>query len=290
MVVQQASSGRSWGFPVDNELIKSIIYSHQNVRWSKSDINSAISIIHRWWVEESEILLSEIETLDDLKIGFYNRLDLIDQLLAEFYLANPQNISESKWIGDWIDRTAHLDTKFWRYRLIKASKQGDVTQLQAIEKEIVRSFFEIRSSSGPVLSRNAVHYWIIEISSDQNYVPTLLIEHLVSTLTARRMPELPSALNLIKLIVLHKSNWLTDFHFELISLSLEALLVELNYAHKPIMSDITEDDIPLVRFYCAALAYKLIQKDISFTNVAASQWLQVANNDPLPELRFKRYI
>ena len=103
------------------------------------------------------------------------------------------------------------------------------------------------------------------------------------------MPNLSVALDTLTEIVRTKREWLTSSAVTMLKLGLQALYVDLDYRNRPVGSGIPDEEVPLLRYRCAALAFALVQANIVETEADSRIWLEATKNDPLPELRLQRY-
>ena len=126
--------------------------------------------------------------------------------------------------------------------------------------------------------------WMSASASDANSIvppPEDLVREVGLVIATRRKVALQSALSI--------ANWIFESgdtaHRETIS---QMVLQGLSYLAEELRYDRQYDDddsVPTVRFLCAQLAKSMAQKGYA-DSPAISQWLEIAKDDPLPEVRY----
>ena len=128
--------------------------------------------------------------------------------------------------------------------------------------------------------------WMSAAASDANSItppPEDLVREIGLVIATRRKVALQSALSI--------ANWIFESgdtkYQEAISRSvlqgLSYLAEGLRYDRRN--HDYNDEDIPLLRLRCAQLAKSMAQKGYA-DSPAISQWLEIAGDDPLPEVRY----
>ena len=133
---------------------------------------------------------------------------------------------------------------------------------------------------------SALRSWMSDPASDANSTVSPsedLVREIGIVIATRRKVAIESALS--------TANWIFESgdtkHQETISWlvlqGLSYLVEDLRYDRRD--HDYDDEDIPLLRFLCAQLAKSMAHKGYA-TSPAISRWLEIAKDDPLPEVRY----
>ncbi len=115
---------------------------------------------------------------------------------------------------------------------------------------------------------------------------SLVLETVFAVIATRRMPALGICICLADDLIKEHLKWVTDSKMQVLGIGMNALLGELDYMNRMPGTDISDEHIPLLRYYCARLAVTTTSSLGSSAPAWASSWINAAAVDPLPELRF----
>lgn len=293
---ESAGSKRSWRLSDDDEFLLNLQYSFEKVSWSSKEVVFALEIIRTWWDSEWNDIALELAQPGSGLFGsiqnvISNRLKRVDNVFAAIhqstvntYLSDELDISI--WMNSLPPKSAVFGIYFWRYRISKAIKSRDESELRAVEIELVEHLLDSDLSRVSTAS-STISYWFNFPNTNGTERPDLIIDTLAGIVAARRMPALPWGLNLMLDLVLHKSDWMTESALALIGSGLKKMLVDLCYENPPLDRGVPEANVPTLRLSCAQLSKGLANSfpANSLPNSIPS-WLVLASEDPLPELRF----
>lgn len=295
MTVKSSANAKAWGLNVGNGFLEVWTASMRDSSWPPDDICSGLGIVKNWWDKEGAELVQETKRLEELHEVVLGRLELVDHAIATacVHLPTPTQVVMEpnwQWVNEWVDSgAATLGAPFWRYRLCSAKRNGSAEAMRHIEEEIAAAFLHPKNEREIYQARNALYFWTNCGSNDDTERPALLVEMLVSMINARCLQNLSVALDVLKEIVRKKKEWLTSSALKMTRLALQSLATELNYHDRPPGSGIPDDEVPLLRYRCASLALALQQAKTGEAEPASQTWLDAVQNDPLPELRLRRF-
>jgi len=145
------------------------------------------------------------------------------------------------------------------------------------------------ASDNATLSKGAVsglHSWIMHASDKQNTIPEPtedLLREVGLIIATRRKGALIQALSLVLTVLTNGTVEQRKTIERLVLDGLNYLLEELSYEHSS--NEIAEEDIPLLRWGCIHIA--LVMNELGYVKEdSIVRWLEVAKNDPLPEVRY----
>ena len=168
--------------------------------------------------------------------------------------------------------------------LVKALPQHRVPELTLLIQKGLASESEEVARAATI----GLHNWAAT-SSDVNLQtqppPNVLIHEIGIIIANRRKTSLDAALQMAKWVFDNGSNAQKDAIRDLVLHGLGSLAEELQYDRE---DQGTGDDIPLLRWHCIQLALSMAKHGSADTPVV-SRWLEIAENDPLPESRHTQH-
>lgn len=285
---------KSWRLSGDEEYLNAWLVSLDAKPWPQEAITAGLVAIHNWWKSEGDDLGLAMLRLDDLREAVVHRLNLIDEIL--FKVLDQSSSEEGaydgslwSWFRQLVVDTGDIGAPFWRFRLRAAELSGDLTSIRIIEEELTKAFLYQNDAQQLYHAQSVANSWMDSVNDDEVRRPNLLLDTWISIVSARRMPALSLALGLLARAAQIRGEWLIGTRTQMIKFGLRALLVELDYQKRPSGSGIPDDEVPLLRFRCAELAFALKQANLAEVESISNEWLLSAEHDPLAELRFGRY-
>jgi len=261
---------------------------------SPQDMDACLSVILNWWDAEGKDLAKELAgerpRLSELQTGLTQRGDLVDQLIWCIWTLSAAPLtrpSASLWsrLPAFAAQIEELGVRLWRTRLALAADRGDHLEMSVIDKELASEFLN-PFDGGRFSLRRIVKDWILITGSPG----PVLFRSLIGTVATNRSSGLWQALDALSLLLDEHPRCVSEDDVTLITMGLAALIPKLSYTRRSTGTRIEEEEIPLLRFMCARLAWALLQahRDEACQTIIRT-WLESALTDPLPEMRLKRF-
>lgn len=291
MIVEGRKTRRSWGFPVRNEFFKNWIAAHKEQPWPLKDLILGLEKIKEWWESEWLDIEHDVEFIDNLREAMLERLQLIDEILdlnANLILSASPALPDdlAQWLTQVVIQAQGAGCPMWRFRLRLALQRKDGQALHALQAAI----------SAEIVSTNSETKWTVyKVIRDWIKYPEfadtaldLVLDTIFAVISARRMPALGVCICLVEEILKNRRQWATEARLQLLGIGMNALQGELDYMVRVPGTDISDEHIPLLRYYSANLAYVAASGTFGASPDWADSWIESARNDPLPELRFMK--
>lgn len=292
MVVVPRSGLRSWGLPVDDSYLSAWSFALTRSAWSVQQFQVLLAEIGLWWKNDGENLKSEAPMIPTLQQALDARLEAIDLLLSEgLRQAQRRTAPDSDAIVQGVLELREIllstGVSLRRVDMLHAIYSQDTSALPRLQDDLTRALFgnnEADIKSAALTARLLLEHSTKETSSSLGN----LVDALVSIVLARRMPSLIWALVLLSDCAAMTSSPLQPRHLRACETALGLLFEELRYQHRPEGSDIADDAVPLLRFYCARFAVSIgMLEGVDAPN--ARMWVESVSADPLPEMRLGRF-
>jgi hypothetical protein len=213
---------------------------------------------------------------------------LIDEVLdlsADRVLAKPSVLPGDlvQWLELVVIKAQAIGCPMWRFRVQLALHHKDSQAMLDVQTEL----------SAELVSTNTETKWEVRKTlracirglKPTDPVPNLVLDTIFSAIAARRVNALGTCLDMAEEILDRRPEWVTAARLGLLRIGMNALLIELDYGVRVMGTDISNEHIPLLRFYCARLAYAAKRSSGTCPDWARA-WIDAAKVDPLPELRF----
>lgn len=286
----EGTLSRSWGIRNPDILLADLIYSLEESIWSEEEMSSALFIMKTWWNEEWQHIKPELGRLDEVRKMLLARMKLIDRVIATFIdqyslsalVKRPELFA---WLEEMQKAKVTDESMFLCTGLACAFEANNLPALAKIEGEILLRLFNSDISGANYIAK-IITYWTRHPNSKKIEAPSGLIYSLAGVVSARRMPILPWALDVMAEIVEQHPNWITPSCYALLNVGLEILLSEVAYVDRPDGTGIPDDNIPILRYSCVRLSRALRGSTFYGPGDASSRWLKETQHDPLPEMRF----
>lgn len=291
MIVQGRKTRRSWGFPARNEFFKNWIAAHEKQPWPLKDLILGLGKIKEWWESEWLDIEHDVEFIGDLREAVVARLHLLDKILdlnADLILAAPPALPDNlaRWLTQVVIKAQGAGCPMWRFRLRLALQRKDAQALHALQAGI----------SAEIVSTNSETKWtVFEVIGDWIKYPEfgdaaldLVLDTIFAVIAARRMPALGVCICLVEKVLKNRRQWATEARLQLLGTGMNALRGELDYTVRVPGTDISDEHIPLLRYYSARLAYTAASALVSSSPDWVGPWIDAARADPLPDLRFMK--
>lgn len=290
MIVQRSSGARGWGVPANNSFLEVWKVSLRRSSWSGDDFLKGIRAVEEWWIEEGMAATEDASHLSQVDDLIATRLELIDEVLSMGIdqLSDFDGCFKDKRIPVAIEKLAQAlersGRKLWRVDLHATIMSRDVDGLEFIQKQLAQVF--LGDIDTHMQRAAAVTRWLIARPTEfitSNL--TFLFDSLAGISTARRMPGSVWSLGLLA----SASKLLTPKQIDMAELAMNLFFDDLQYSRRSEGSGIADDAVPLLRFRCMELCF-LMHRSIGKDSLALRRWLETAGTDPLPELRYSRFI
>ncbi|MFZ3220155.1 MAG: SIR2 family protein [Rhodoferax sp.] len=290
MTVQGSKTRRAWGFPVRNAFFADWISAHEKQPWPLKDLISSLKVIKVWWDSEWEDIEHDVEFVDDLREAIVARLHLIDEVLdlsADRILAKPAVLPDDlvRWLELVVVKAQAIGCPMSRFRARIALHHKDSQAMLELQAELSAELVSTNTETKWEV-RKALRAWIKGFKPTDP-VPDLVLDTIFSAIAARRVNALGTCLYLVKEILVTRREWASESRLGLVRVGMNALLKELDYVVRVTGTDISDEHIPLLRYYCASLAYAAADH-LGTCPDWATAWIDVAKVDPLPDLRFMK--
>jgi hypothetical protein len=287
--------GLSWGMPGDHTFFESWLASLRMESWPEAAWLDGLRQTLQWWKAESADLMQSMEGHEEVSGAVTRRLDLIDKILGNpelWSLSTQSREVHSLLTGEiaaMVEATSMLRVPFWRFRFQQARHRRDLDAQRALERDLAAALMSPANAAVLHQATEAARLWIEESDTPNASRPRLLIDAAIGVLTSRSAPALARILDMFIKLLKNRIQIFDENAGVLVDLALRALLQEITYATRPIGSGIPNEEVPLLRFLCARLSWLIIETEASVHRSAAEEWICVADDDPLPEMRFRRY-
>jgi hypothetical protein len=133
----------------------------------------------------------------------------------------------------------------------------------------------------------AVYEWLHRDDlADGNSPPPDLVREIGNVISSRRLPAIEYALDVATRLVINMNDWIDETVVDSLCVGLHYLLEETHYRSLPQDNSVTlpYEEIPDYRRKAARLAAQLMHAGLS-NDPVLQQWCDVAERDPLPEVR-----
>jgi hypothetical protein len=290
MISTPPGGRRAWGFPVDNNALQALAKSFELEPWPLEDARNAMAKIKAWWLHDWSEISHDISRVEELQVELLERLDGIDIFLAS--VASDESLEVlfreeewKQWLDDMQSASRPYGAAFSRFRIARALARKDDNALWEIARELVE---ELGDSDISVAVRSApqvVAYWLKSAPANTSLAFRFLVTSIAAFVAARRMPALPWMLQMLTDIAMHRADLLDNQALELAEVGLLKMQRELFYSARKEGSGIPDDNVPIIRFHCAHLALA-IREYVQRSSDCIEAWIDMAANDPLPEMRF----
>ncbi len=166
---------------------------------------------------------------------------------------------------------------------------GLVRTIPARSEELLTWLRMGLASEDKMLASNAVlgtHLWltaVAELGALSPSPPDDLLREVGFIIASRRSSALPQALQLAKWVYEEGRPAHRDTISDLVLQGLNYLAEELKYENE--RQEQEDDDLPRLRWLCAELVQSMAQSGFR-ENPAVALWLELAQGDPLPEVRY----
>ncbi len=288
MLSTRPEAKRSWGFPARNDFFTNWIAAQEKRPWPLKDLISSLKVMKVWWDFEWEDIEHDVELFDDLREAIVARLHLIDEILdlsADRILAKPTVLPDDlvRWLGHVVTKAQVMGCPMWRYRARLALYQKDTQVMLNLQTEISAELVSTNTETKWEV-RNTLRAWIRGFKPTDP-IPDLVLDTVFSAIAARRVNALGTCLDMAKEVLDKRPEWATTARLGLLGIGMNTLLKELDYTVRVTGTDISDEHIPLLRYYCARLAHAAT-RSFGTRHDWASAWIESAKVDPLPDLRF----
>lgn len=289
MLVQGRNARRSWGFPANNEFFADWLASHEQQPWSDSDLITGLKIIKEWWDSEWSDIEHDLGSISELRGVVVDRLHLIDEIFysnANFIFSAPLVLSDdlAQWIAQVVAKAQAIGCSMWRSRLQLAIQRQDTQAMVNLQTDLSAELVSPDSESKWRLLK-LLKVWTTNPKLDDAKL-TIVLDTVFAVIVTKRMPAVGICICLAEELVKKRIQLITDSRMQILGIGMNALLRELDYVNRVPGTDISDEHIPLLRYYCARLAATTAAILDSNAPDWVSSWIEAARVDPLPELRF----
>lgn len=289
MLVQGRNTRRSWGFPARNEFFTNWLASHEQQPWTVNNLILGLGIIKEWWDSEWPDIEHDVEFISELREAVVERLHLIDEI---FYLnagsifSTPVVLSDdlAQWIAQVVVKAQAIGCPMWRSRLRLASQRQDTQAIVDLQTDLSAELVSPNSESKWKVSK-LLKAWIKNPELDNTKL-ALVFDTVFAVIATRRMPAVGICIRLAEELIKERLQWVTDSRMQILGIGINAFLRELDYTNRVPGTDLSDEHIPLLRYYCARVAVTAAATLGSNAPDWVSSWIDAAKVDPLPELRF----
>lgn len=288
MIVQGPKARRTWGFPARNDFFTNWTAAQEKQPWPVKELVSSLKIIKVWWDSEWDDIEHDVEFIQDLRDAAVARLHLIDEVLAlsaDRVLAKPSVLPGdlAQWLELVVIKAQAIGCSMWRFRAQLAFHHKDSQAMLDVQAELSAELVSTNTETKWEV-RKTLRAWISGFKPTDP-VPNLVLDTIFSAIAARRVNALGTCLDMTKEILDKRPEWVTAARLGLLRIGMNALLKELDYEVRAMGTDISDEHIPLLRYYCASLAYAAKSSSGPCPDWARA-WIDAAKVDPLPDLRF----
>lgn len=292
MLVSRRGARRSWGLPANNNFFTDLLASYEQQSWSVIDFISGLEIIKEWWDSEWLDIEHDVECISDLREAVVERLNLIDEIFdlnANFIFSTTPVLNEdlAQWIAQVIVKSQAIGCPMWRSRLQLAIKNQDTCSIVELQTALSAELVSLNAENMWGLFK-LLKAWIKNPELDNTKL-NLVFDAVFAVVATRRMPAVEICICLAEELIKARRQWVTDSRMQILGIGISAFFRELDYSNRVLGTDISDEHIPLLRYYCARLA--VTTATILGSNYLdwVSVWIENAKVDPLPELRFMQW-
>jgi len=282
-----ATFRRTWAFHQRDDFLKTWIASQEKQAWPAEDVIAGLMKIKAWWEAEIQAIEKDLSRLEELKVVFVKRLSRIDEILyvnADLIFRNPSQLDSHilEWLAQLLPKAKSLGCPMWRFRWCRSLHSDDRLELESVQIDLAAALAstEVEEKWDAV---EAMKAWIAR-SESNSLAPDLVLDTVFSIVLARKMPGLMNCMDLVQHVVQHKRDWVTLARSQMLATGMKLLLSELNYTARIPGSGISDEYIPLLRYFSAKIAFTAAANGEMFEWIQT--WVNAASTDPLPELRF----
>lgn len=289
MLVQGRNTRRSWGFPARNEFFTDWLASHEQEPWSDINLSTGLNIVKEWWDSEWADIEHDVGTISELREAVVDRLHLIDEIFdlnAHFIFSTPVALSDdlAQWIAQVIAKAQAIGCPMWRSRLHLANQHQDTQAMDDLQRDLSAELVS-PNSEGKWRLFKLIKAWTKNSKIDDAKL-TFVLDTVFAVIVTKRMPAIGICICLAEELIKERIPLMTASKMQVLGIGMNALLRELDYVNRALGTDISDEHIPLLRYYCARLAATTAATLGSNTPDWVSSWIEAAKVDPLPELRF----
>lgn len=282
-----------WGFPSDDSYLRYWRFALQRKAWNLANFQAFLDEIQRWWSSEGEDVGQAYDRIDSLPQLLSRRADVIDFLMAEALLqAKERAQSEYAILRERVQAVREMfrlpKAQFFRVDVLLACDRNDPSTLDALQVGMMKTLLS-DSEDGIAFVANAARWLLKNKSRIDGLDLERLIEGLISLAHAKRIPGLVWALGSLADFVSAENGKHMKDHSHDCELILDLLFDELSYEAREDGTGIVDGAVPLLRYQCARLATGLANLRNNLTP-PVKRWLDAIKTDPLPELRFARFV
>lgn len=294
MTVQGRNTRRSWGFPASNEFFTNWIAAHERQPWPVKDLILGLKEIKSWWDSEWSDIEHDVEFIKDhLHEAVVQRLHLIDEIFdlsADHVFSTKRVLPDdlAQWLAQVVVKAQAFGCPMWRSRMRLGRQRHDVQAVVALQSDLSAELVSPNSESKWTIYK-VINDWIKNPALDGSTL-TLLLDTVFAVIATRRMPALGICIYLAEELIKENVKWVTDSRVQVLGIGMTALLSELDYTKRVPGTDISDEHIPLLRYYCARLAVTAAATFGGEAPAWVNAWIDAARVDPLPELRFMNNV
>lgn len=279
----------SWSMDAADEFLINWHQSLIRYKWAERDLVKGLMIVKSWWDEEWPFIERDIERVTDLEGLLVGRLRYLDRVIAIFvdeygFSGLSRNQELFAWVSEVRAKARGFGADFFRTRIAIAYSLSKREDFIEIERELIRELFGT-GIPGANYAVGIIYYLARHVKAESHPIPSGLLYSLAGIISARRLPALPWALEVMTFIASLRPRWIDETCFSLIDVGMSLMLEELKYDDRPDATGIPDDNVPTLRLGCLKLALALRQKLDGGCDVCEI-WINEARNDPLPEMRF----
>jgi hypothetical protein len=217
------------------------------------------------------------------------RLHLIDEIFdlnANFIFSTPVVLSEdwTQWIAQVVAKAQAIGCPMWRSRLQLAIQYQDTQAMENLQTDLSAELVSADSESKWRLFK-LLNAWIKNPDLDKTKLD-LVLDTVFAIIATRRMPAVGICICLADVLIKERRQWVTGSRMQILGIGINAFLSELDYTNRVPGTDISDEHIPLLRYYCARVAVTAAAILGSNAPDWVRSWIEAAKVDPLPELRF----
>lgn len=257
-------------------------------------IEKLVDAVNEWLDAQLEGLVRDLVT-DQLHDEVFRAIGYIDHILAQcvnLLAQRPQKVR----VRALLDRIATLDDRllaltFPRHHLGLALIRSDQRPAQTLDDHVRSLIGALAADDEQVLWRaaNAAYVLLKEEDSRFHAAAKMLFDAVVACVFAQRATCMGQAMNL--LANLPPAAWHRNLDPKaqtLLDVALIDLAGRLAYDRQGPTDTVSDELVPDLRFKTFELAHALIHT-AKVSSSAAQRWLDLAKDDPLPEVRLGRF-
>lgn len=277
-----------WGFPTNDQTFILWIESLKKAGWGQEDAVFAMKEVQKWWDDEGDKIKADISRSSNLQESFMCRTNYIDLILC--FLFNSEKVD-----NDFVLRVADRFIKtmpeeyapFWRMKIIMTHACQSLEHYSYIKEDILTSIMSGERVKGSVASSSLLDS--IALLPEEEF--SMYANAASSMLVSESFPNILSGLKLIAQFLKKSKFPLSEYQVFMVRAGLAGLRDKLSYQRNSSEVGIPDPAIPLLRYYCILVAYLMsFVIDESLSDTVFNNWLNEAESDPLPEIKYKRYI